>query len=73
MQHDCHLWICFTDKGVKYFSGQLPLKNVGYILDQYYKCKDFECHYVDEETISIALKSFFEDCFELEYTGELYE
>lgn len=73
MQHDYYLWLCFTDKGVRYFSGKLPLNNVEYILKQYYKCKDFECHYVDEETILIALKSFLENCFRLEYTGVLYE
>lgn len=73
MQHGYYLWLCFTDKGVIYFSGKLPLKNVEYILKQHHKCKDFECHYVNEETILIALQSFLEDCFGLEHTGVLYE
>lgn len=73
MQHDYYLWLCFSDKGVIYLNGKLPLNNVEYILKQYHKCKDFECHYVNEETILIALKSFLEDCFGLEYTGVLYE
>lgn len=73
MKHDYYLWLCFTDKGIIYFNGKQSLKEVEYILKQYHKCKDYECHYVNEETILIALQSYLEDCFGLEYIGGLYE
>lgn len=66
------VWLCITDKGITYFPISFKLKEVNQILNNL-GCKNYECHYADNETILPIISYYLEDCYGLEYMGVDYE
>lgn len=65
---DEFIWLCFTDRGIVYFEGNIRLSFIENLF-KLQSIKNYECHYVNNETTLIALQSYMEDCFGIEYNG----